>query len=187
MAPKKLWFNLHYDGKLVKNFFLKNVYVKSVCTTKEGPPIYFKAEDQPIAKHPILKDFVKDNSIKFNRCKKIEVTFKSTKDYEVYHDKSTSRLWFNGKHLTGTAGQKNTLKPNTPKSTKKPSEKVSKTTRTPRKKSSSHLLSTLHLSNKKVMFCLQLAKRKKHSHCRNTWKTMVFQSSSCEKWICIVF
>ena len=134
MAPKKLWFNLHYDGKLVKNFCLKNVYVKSVCTVKDGPPIYFKAEDQTIAKHSILKNFVKDNSIKFGRCKKIEVTFKSTKEYEVYHDKSTSRLWFNGKHLTGTTVQKNTSKPETRKSAKKSSEKVSKATSTPKKK-----------------------------------------------------
>lgn len=139
MAPKKLWFNLHYERKLVKNFFLKNVYVKSVCTTKDSPPIYFKAEDQPLAKHPILKDFVKDNNIKFGRCKKIELIFKSAKEYEVYYDKSTSRLWFNGKHLTGSAGQKNTPKPNTPKSTKKSSQKVSKTTSTP-------------ISKKKVQF-----------------------------------
>ena len=107
MTPKKLWFNLHYDGRLAKNFFLRNVLVKSVCSLKDGPPIYFKEDDQPLSKHVYLKKFVQTNAIKFQRCKKVEVTFEPSKEIDKYFDKSTSKLWFNGKHLTETATNTN--------------------------------------------------------------------------------
>ena len=123
MAVKKLWFYLFYEGKLVKNFFLKNVRVKAVSTLKDGLPIYFKMADQPLSKHPYLTKFIQSNNVKFPRTKKIEVVFTPSKEMDAYFDKSTSQVWFNGKHLTGTAAKANQTPMKTRKST---AETVSK-------------------------------------------------------------
>lgn len=127
MVLKKLWFHLFYEGKLVKNFFLKSVRVKAVSTMKDGPPIYFKTSDQPLSKHPYLTKFIQANNVKFSRAKKVEVVFTPVKEMDAYFDKALSQLWFNGKHLTGSAAKANQTPMKTRKSTAQTVSKVKKT------------------------------------------------------------
>lgn len=102
MAPKTLWFDIFYNGRQVKNFYVDKVMVKSVRTEKNHPPIFFKDKDQPIANHPIIKNFMKTEKVRFQKIKKIEITFDKQKDLDCYLDKKSSRLWFNGCYLTPT-------------------------------------------------------------------------------------
>ena len=103
MSSKTLWFDLLYNGRQVKNFYLNKIMVKSVRTEKNNPPIFFKEDDQPIDNHPIIKNYAQKEKVRFQKIKKIEMVFEKAKDLECYFDKKSSRLWFKKIYLTPEA------------------------------------------------------------------------------------
>lgn len=125
MTSKTLWFDLFYNGKQMKNFYVSKVQVKSVRTAKNNPPIFFKPGDQAIDDYPIIKSYIQSEKVRFNKIKMIEMNFNKTKDFDCYFDRKSSRLWFKGCYLTSAAkGQtttKKVVKKQAPKTVKKSS------------------------------------------------------------------
>lgn len=103
MLPKKLFFDLHVQGRVTKNFYLDRILVKSVATSKSGPPMYFKKEHYPITNHLIISQWIRVKKIKFDRYRKLELEFEPATDAEAYFDKTSKTLSFRGEALKKTS------------------------------------------------------------------------------------
>ena len=61
--------------------------------------MFLKAEHQPISLHPYVEKFVRENKIKFQRYRKLEVKFEPIKEAENYFDETKKTLQFKGEPL----------------------------------------------------------------------------------------
>ena len=78
---------------------MSKVLVKSLATSKSGPPLFFKEEHYNMVNHPLIKNYIQTYKIRFQKFRRLEVVFDPETQVDEYFDRADKVPKFKGEML----------------------------------------------------------------------------------------